>query len=354
MSLPSDLTAPPATPASMQPKERFLAALAGRPVDRVPVFPLLMFLAVDRAGLTYRQFATDGHALAEAQLLMQERFGLDAITACSDAFRLSADLGGEMVFPETKPPYLASPLVTSAAGLAGLGHPAPDRGRMGDRLSAISHMARAVGERVAVLGWVDMPFAEACSVCGVSNFMLMLKDDPAGAHRILAFLTGPVIEFGVAQVGAGALMVGAGDAAASLISRKNYLEFALPYEQQVCAAVHAAGGLVKLHICGNTTHLLEPMATCGADLFNVDHLVPLEQACRVYAAHGKCCKGNLNPVTDIMQATPEECARRTHECLAPAAGAAGGRYMLSAGCEIPAETRDDVFLAFCQAPLTSP
>ena len=30
--------------------------------------------------------------------------------------------------------------------------------------------------------------------------------------------------------------------------------------------------------------------------------------------------------------------------------AEGARYMLSAGCEIPAETPDEVFRAFCEAP----
>lgn len=41
----------------------------------------------------------------------------------------------------------------------------------------------------------------------------------------------------------------------------------------MCEAVHARGGLVKLHICGNTGALLPDMVRCGADLFNVDHLV---------------------------------------------------------------------------------
>ena len=330
----------------MQPRERFMATLNGQPVDHVPVFPLLMFLAADRAGLIYRQFATDGKALAEAQLAAQERYALDAITACSDAFRLAADLGGAMVYPENKPPYLAGPLITSGADLSSMGHPDPTKGRMGDRLSAVRALAHAVGGRVAVLGWVDMPFAEACSICGVSSFMLLLRDEPFTAHRILTFLTDLVIQFAVAQTEAGADMVGAGDAAASLISRASYVEFVLPYEQQVCRAVHEAGWLVKLHICGNTNHLLEPMAASGADLFNVDHLVPLERAQAVYAAHNKCFKGNLNPVVDIMQATPEQCAARARACIASAAGT---RYMLSAGCEVPAETPDEVFRAFCAA-----
>ena len=339
----------------MTHRERFMAALKGEPTDRVPVFPILMFLAVDRAGITYREFATNGKALAEAQLLVQERFDLDAITACSDAFRVSGDLapvlGGEMVYPEDKPPYLRKPLITSNRDLEKLGHPDPtdSRSRMGDRVLGVSELVKAVAGNVAVLGWIDMPFAEACSVCGVSEFMILLADDPVRAHRILGHLTQIVIDFALAQVEAGADMIGAGDAATSLISPAMYSEFALPHEQQVCQAIHDAGGLVKLHVCGKTTHLLDKMATCGADLFNVDHLVPLSRARDVYAAHGKCYKGNLDPVAHVMQATPERCRELALECISIAQGT---KYMLSAGCEVPAETPDEVFQAFCDAPKT--
>ena len=333
----------------MNNRERFMAALQGEPADRVPVFPLLMFFTADRAGLPYREYATNGRALAQAQLLVQQRFDLDAITVCSDAFRVSADLGGDVSYPETKTPYLRTPLVKSAGDVEKLGHPDPTnpRSRMGDRVLATSEMVKAAAGQVAVLGWVDMPFAEACSICGVSQFMLLVLDDPATAHRLLAHLTSIVIDFALAQVKVGAQMIGAGDAAASLISPKTYAEFALPYEQEVCRAVHAAGGLVKLHICGKTTHLLKEMVKSGADLFNVDHLVPLDKARDIYASNEKCFKGNLDPVTQLMQASPEQCAAQARECIAATLGT---RYMLSAGCEVPAETSDEVFRAFCDAP----
>lgn len=333
----------------MTHRERFFAALNGESIDRTPVFPLLMHLAADRAGITYREFAGHGRSLAEAQLRVQREFDLDAITACSDAFRISADLGGEIVFPEQKPPHLQHPLITSAGDLNSLTRPDPSRAgsRMADRVTAVAEMARGSAGEMAVLGWVDMPFAEACSACGVTEFMMLMVDDPDTAHRVLAFLTVIVIDFALAQAEAGADMVGAGDAAASLISSTMYREFALPYEQQVCAAIHAAGRPVKLHICGDTTSLLPDMVTSGADLFNVDHLVPLAYAEEVYTAHGKCFKGNLNPVAEILQADEETCRQSTLRCLAATTGA---RYMLSAGCEIPAETPDAVLRAFCEAP----
>lgn len=334
---------------SMNSKERCFAAMRGEPVDRVPVFPLLMFLAADRLGISYRQYATNGHALAEAQLNVRELFGVDAITSCSDAFRISADLGGEMIFPEDQTPYLARPLVTSEGDLQKLKKPDGSKPgtRIFDRTSATREMVKAVGEECLVLGWVDMPFAEACSVCGVSAFMLMMIDQPELAHKLLDFLTGIVVEFCLMQIEAGAPMIGAGDAAASLISAGKYREFALPYEQQVCAAVHAAGGMVKLHICGKTTHLLNDMVCSGADLFNVDHLVDLTRAKEVYDRAGRSFKGNLNPVVDLLQASPKACLERAQDCLRLTQGS---RYLLSAGCEIPAGVSDEVFSAFCGAP----
>ena len=335
----------------MTHRQRFMAALNGAPLDRVPVFPLLMFLAADRAGLTYRQYATDGRALAEAQLLVQEQFDLDAITACSDAFRIPADLGGDMAYPEDRTPFLRQPLVTASTDLDKMGRPDPTArsSRMVDRLLAVAEMARVAAGEVPVVGWVEMPFAEACSLCGLTEFMLLLMDNPARAHQVLAYAAAINIDFALAQIEAGADMIGAGDAAASLISKTMYAQFALPYEQQVCRAIHQAGGLVKLHVCGNTTHLLAQMATCEADLFNVDHLVPLDKARDAYTSQGKCYKGNLDPVSQIMQVSPEHCQELAHRCLAQAEGT---HYMLSAGCEIPAATADEVMRAFCQAPKT--
>ncbi len=336
----------------MTSKERCLAAIRGETVDRAPVFPLLMFFAQDRYGISYREFATSGHALAEAQLNIRDKFNVDAITACSDAFRVTADLGAEMVYPEDKPPFAGRPLVRSMSDLARLGRPDPlaQGSRMADRLLAVREMSSAIGDECLVLGWVDMPFAEACSICGVTEFMMLLVDEPALAHRILEFLTDIVIDFAIAQIHAGAHMIGAGDAAASLISPQQYRDFALPYESRVNDAIHAAGGLAKLHICGNTSHLLTDMVKCGADLFNVDHLVDFEAACTVYGKADVCFKGNLNPVTDMMQASPEECVVKCRLALSRAKGL---RYMLSAGCEVPAATSDETFHAFCNAPQES-
>ena len=335
----------------MTSKQRFIDVLEGRAPDRVPVFPLLMEFAASRIGATYEQFATSGSVMAQAQLKVLDMFGVDAITACSDAFRIAADLGAEMAFPESKPPFATKPIISSREDLERVRRRRPDvsdpKGRTYDRATGVAEMVRAVGHSHMVLGWVDMPVAEACSACGVQDFMMMLYDDPELAHEILEFLTPIVIDFALIQVEAGAEMIGAGDAAASLLSPEFYREFALPYEKRLVDAVHARGASVKLHICGNTSKLISDMVDCGADLYNVDHLVDFGSAMECYGNAGRAFKGNLDPVGDILQAkAPEDVYEKAKQLIRQAEGT---KYILSAGCEIPAAVSDEVFAAFCAA-----
>ena len=330
----------------MTSKQRFLRVLDGEPVDRIPVFPLLMGFSAKQAGFDYRRFASDGKALAYAQLLTKDRFNVDVITACSDAFRISADLGGDIIFEQNSPPHLSKPLVKTWQDFNALKRPDPNdkNTRMADRALAVREMCGAAGG-CAVMGWVDMPFAEACSLCGVTEFIMMMYDEPRLAHDILTFLTGIVIDFAKAQMDAGTNLIGAGDAAASLISREQYREFALPYEQMVCEAIGGLNGMVKLHICGNTTHLIDDMIDTGAVLFNVDSSVDFEYAKLKYSSAGKAFKGNLDPVS-LLTITPDECRSA---CVDMIKNAGDCRYILSAGCEIPPGVSEEVFEAFCNS-----
>jgi len=331
----------------MNAKQRSLAVLAGEQADRVPVFPLLMSFAVRLAGITYQEYASNGSSLAAAQINAAKRFDIDAITACSDAFRIAGDLGGDIVYYDDKPPCVQKPLIHSRSDLNRLSRfdVSDKNSRCADRAKAVREMVQVMGNSHLVLGWVDFPFAEACSCCGCQEFMFMLYDAPELAHDILAFLTDIVIDFALYQLDQGAPMIGCGDAAASLISAPMFNEFALPYEQKVVKAIQAKGGFVKTHICGNTSSIMDQIVKNNSDLFNVDHLVNLNDAIKVYCGAGKAVKGNVNPI-DIMQSTPEETYQMARKCIAQAGE---NSYFLSAGCEIPSATQDENLTAFCDA-----
>jgi uroporphyrinogen-III decarboxylase len=88
------------------------------------------------------------------------------------------------------------------------------------------------------------------------------------------------------------------------------------------------------------------MAQSGASLVNIDSLVDFGYARQVFGEAGVPFKGNADPVRDLLNATPERAAEKGRELIRLARGAA---FMLSAGCEIPAAVKDEVYFAFADS-----
>ena len=151
------------------------------------------------------------------------------------------------------------------------------------------------------------------------------------------------LRFARLQVDAGADVIGVGDAIASQVSPRVYTRLILPHEQRLVAGIKSMGASVRMHICGNITHILPGLATLGLDLLDIDHMVDLATA---RAAVGPHCTlvGGLDPVAAIMRGTP---ASITAAAVA-AAQRAGGRYGVAGGCEIPSGTPVDNLRALCR------
>ena len=100
-------------------------------------------------------------------------------------FRISADLGAQMVFPENQTPFAARPLIGDPADLGRLKAPDPMRpgSRMRQRIESVEILARSVGKEALVCGWVEMPFAEVCDWFGVQELMFLMMDEPGLVHQ---------------------------------------------------------------------------------------------------------------------------------------------------------------------------
>jgi MtaA/CmuA family methyltransferase len=318
----------------MTPYERTIKRLAGEPVDRPPNQNILMAFAARYIGSTYDRLAQDYRVLVEGNLRACEAFHIDLVSAISDPLREASAFGARVEFPYDRVPFCPEPLLQDYAQLSSLRLWDPwEHERTRDRLLAIQLYRQRVGGYYPICGWVEGAAAEAGDLRGVARFLEDTVLEPTAAHDLLNLCAEAAIRFGVAQVEAGADIVGVGDAIASLMSPRAYREFALPYEQRIIRAIHDAGARVKLHICGNTSRHLADMAQTGADIIDIDWMVDLSEAVRVF--HGiACANGNFDPVKVLLQGTPEEVAQATRDCLA-----VGDEYlMVSAGCEVPVET----------------
>ena len=314
-------------------------------MDHPPNFDIMMTFAAHYIDQPLSRYYADYRVLVEANLAMLEAFGLDIVQAISDPYRETADFGAEIEFPEDNLPLCRQPLLAEPADLRWLKVPNPATGRrMSDRVEAVRAFRDQVGGEVPIMGWVEGALAEAADLRGVSNVLLDLYMDPAWVEELLAVCAEVSVAFARAQVEAGADIIGMGDAIASQISPEMYRRFALPYEKQVFDAVHELGALGRLHICGNTTHLLELMPESGADIIDLDWMVDWPQAGALLGDRLPLC-GNFHPVAVMLQGTPEEVYRAATHCLET-----GGRLNISgAGCEIPDGTPPENLHAQTQA-----
>lgn len=327
----------------MTPKERVYAILEGGPYDRPAVTPIFMCWAANYIGRSYRDYYLDGDVLVEAQVAVTKAFNLDQISTISDPWREASAYGMEFDYPEEGVGKPKACLIKTRRDVSKL-KPLEIKKceRMQQRVESVRRMAGQVGQTHSVLGWVEGPFAEYADLCGVEKALLSLVDESEIFLEAAKVITANAIAFALAQVQAGADMIGIGDAAAGLMGPEMYVKYVLPVEQQLISAIHEAGATAKLHICGDINHIIQHMAQTGADIIDVDWMVPLTEARKLVGPEITLC-GNFDPSAVLLQASSEDVAEAAKQCIETG----GEKFILMPGCEVPPSTPDENIRAFC-------
>lgn len=323
----------------MTGRERILRFLKYEPVDRLPFMPITMMFAADLFGRSYLDYVRDYRVLAGAQIFTAEKFEIDYVSVISDPGREAHSCGAAIHFFEDQPPSIdeGNALLSEKHRLSQLQTPDPAVAeRMHDRLMALQQFKEQVSHEKLIEGWIEGPCAEAADLRGINALMLDFFDDQEFILDLFEFVTEMEINFAREQLKAGADLIGIGDAAASLVGPRIYEEFVWPYEKKMVEAIHEMGGMVRLHICGNTRSLLSGMGRLGCEIVDLDYMVSFGEA-RKAMGSDQVLLGNIDPVNVLMKGTPEE----VHEALEHCYVEAGPHYIVGAGCEVPRGTPEE-------------
>ncbi|MFQ5631480.1 MAG: uroporphyrinogen decarboxylase family protein [bacterium] len=328
--------------------ERTCAVISGKPVDRLPVQPMLMTYASRCAGIPYGEYCHDGSKMAAAQLKAMQDFDLDILLTCSDPAREVVDLAGEgsvRWFPD-QPPAIdeENAALKNKAMLSRLRKPVPaSKGRMGDRVKAIKMMRQQAGPGAVIIGWVEGALALGAELRGVNRIMLDLVDDPDFVDELFDFAADLAIEFARVQIEAGADSIGMSDAAASMIGPKYYERFLWPKQRRILSAIREMGAMARLHMCGRTDPLLESMKKLPVDVYEIDYMTNIIQARESLGATAVIC-GNISTIETLLNGNEQDVqaeATRRHKIC--------GRYhIISPGCEVAPMTPDENIRALVQ------
>lgn len=336
----------------MTSKERCLAVLDGKMPDMLPVVPQSFMYALETAGLKNKDVNWDGKKMAYAHRVSQEKFGYDACIIDFDDATVAEAIGAKVIFRDDAPAVVdeSQPVLKDLRDVYDLQVPDPTKaGRFSVWLEATRTLVDQIGDHVFVMGRADQgPFSVACLLRGTTQFMMdiMLEDKKVIAD-VLEYCRKVVAAFAKAQKDAGAHITSIGDALAgpNLISPDMYREFAYEPEKKLISEVQEYGIPMALHICGDTTGIIEDMGKTGARVIEVDWKLDMETARRAVPS-STVLMGNVDPSFPLVLGSPSEVDEAVKNLIHKTKGQ---NLFISSGCAMGKNTPVENFKAFIAA-----
>ncbi len=321
--------------------QRCRAVIEGRIPDRVPVCLLNFQNAAWLAGYSVGECILDSQKAARAQIAYWEEFRHDMIEIENGICVLAEAAGCQINYAEDTPPWVSRPVLGSLDEVDNLREVDLDNSPCAKALIATTKIvADQLGASVCIRGDSDLaPFSLAAELLGMEKFFLALMD-PAQKeklHRLLSYTTAQVASLVRAVMAAGShyTIIGDSTAGPDVCSPKIYREFAAPYEKDLVQQLRKDGIEIGTHICGNATRIISDMVASGALYFELDYKIN-RQAIRETTNGLATIIGTVDPSHLIPLGTPREVNEKAKEDILVLG--AQGRFILGAGCTIPATT----------------
>ncbi len=332
----------------MTSRQRILRTLAHESTDYIPIYPKIAFSNVIAAKhVTVKDFMSDPAKMAEATMAAQKLFGWDAVALHTDIGSEGKALGSVYEQPVNEPSHIVKYLLDDIGEYEKIAVPDPHFTEpMKTVIEAVKTVKQQIGKDVYVQAWTNGPLNVASQVLKLDDLLIAIYDDPDTLHLLLERCLETAVVYAKALVDAGADAVAFGHAMAStsVISRKQYEEFAFPYEKELISAIHQAGAAAITHICGNIEPIIDLICQNGSDIIDFDHVCRLD-ALREKAP-GAVFRGNIDPAL-LALGTRDE-VRDVVKTLIERDGRSG-RLILGTGCEVALNTPTENLHAFVQA-----
>lgn len=312
-------------------KTRLLAALEGKPVDKVPVCSVTQTGIVelmDEVGAPWPEAHTNPELMAKLAIANYELSGLEAVrlpyclTVLVEAMGCEINMGTK----NRQPSVIEHPYPKSLDGAA---IPADllQRGRIPAVLEAIKIVREKVGPDVPIIGGMEGPITVASDLVSVKSFMKWSIKKTDLFEQALDLATEATIAYANAMVEAGADVIAIADPVASpdLMSPDSFRQFLKARLQKFSASVNS---VTVLHICGKVNAILSDMADCGFEGLSVEEKIGNVKEGKKIIGDRARLVGNVSSPFTLLPGPIDKIKAEAKEALE------GGVDVLAPGCGI--------------------
>ncbi|PYT27869.1 MAG: MtaA/CmuA family methyltransferase [Acidobacteria bacterium] len=318
----------------MTSRQRVMAALRREPVDRTPVCNPTSVATVelmDLADAPFPEACREPESMARLAATGYTELGFDTIMPVYTIIQESSALGckiqweqkdnwptvkmREPIWEKPEDIKIPSNLLTHSDTKC--------------VLDAIRILRKEFGDEVAIIGKTMGPWSLGYHCFGVEQFLLMSLDDPGKTKLCLEKLKEATVQFGLAQIEAGADALTLPDhATGDLVSAEYYERYLRDLHIEFVERIPAP---LILHICGRTVDRMDYIAQTGMAAFHYDSKNEPAESMGVVRSRISLV-GNINNPETLFSKGPEQVRKEVYKNLD------AGVQLVGPECAIPLQT----------------
>ncbi|SFH04483.1 [methyl-Co(III) methanol-specific corrinoid protein]:coenzyme M methyltransferase [Desulfotomaculum arcticum] len=332
---------------AMTSRDRFMAALTGKAVDRLPVVSVCQhatYEQMEALNVFWPDAFYDARAMAKLAGGGYSILGFDSVrlpfcqTHEAEALGAVIKDGGKKDLPSIKiHPYKVGDAVDFPDDFL-------NRGRIPQLLEGIRLLKAELGDQVIVMGGIIGPFSIAGQVLEITAMLRVAyrKPDNLAPYVEAGEKAGALLGQAMIEAGADVIVIEDMMASLDMISPDIYRKLAQPYEKRL---VEKFSVPVIIHVCGKLDRIISDVAQTGCAAISVEPVVNAPAAIEQFKAQGITTPliGAIDPVNTLYQGDTERVVQETLENIEK------GFAMISPGCAVPPATKTVNLTAIVEA-----
>lgn len=223
-------------------------------------------------------------------------------------------------------------------------------GRLPLVIEVTRRIKKAVGDEVALYGLFCGPYTLSSHLRG-TNFFRDMRKNPDFVKELMAYSTELGLQMADMYLDEGVDVIVPVDPVVSQVSPKHFAEFIAEPYKMIFNHIRARKAFSSFFVCGNATHLIEPMCNTGPDSIAIDENVDIKAAHAICDSHNVAIGGNV-PLTTALLLGNQLDNMKTGIDLIDRMDTKRN-FIVQPGCDMPYATPPENVVALSQAVLNT-
>ncbi|MFN8296906.1 MAG: uroporphyrinogen decarboxylase [Chitinophagales bacterium] len=284
----------------MLTNDLLLRAAKGETTDRIPVWLMRQagrilpeYRAVRSSVNGFKELVKNPELICEVTIQPIDILGVDAAIIFSDILVIPEAMGLNYEMIESKGPFFPKTIENENDVKNLTTDVVPNLQYV---FNSIRLTKNELNNRVPLIGFAGAPWTifsymiEGKGSKTFSQAKKMLYTNPVLSHLLLEKITQSTIAYLKEQIKSGADIVQVFDSWAGVLSKSQYIEFALPYMQKIASSITEVPVIL---FAKDAHYILQEFALTDCSVIGLDWTIDAEKARR--EAPGKTLQGNLDP-----------------------------------------------------------